>query len=155
MENKIQYYRYFVDNLFYYLGLINDRFVYKNTKDKGLEQEKHNRVILNKNNYKFSESEFSILSNKRSRNIIEHIDERNVKTILEYNEIGGFNVIFSETDLKMFDNIMNNRKLYPYILDLCNNKMLFYDAQAKQNEQNHFEIDILELQHELEKLKKV
>lgn len=25
-ENKVQYYRYYVDGLFYFLGLINDRF---------------------------------------------------------------------------------------------------------------------------------
>lgn len=154
-ENEIQFYRYYVDNLFYYLGLINERFVCKsNIRDKGLDQEKVNRIAHNKINYQFTELDFNILSNKRPRNIIEHLDERNVKTILDNNGVGGFNVIFSGHDSEVVESIRRNRKYYPYILDLHNKKVLFYDAQAKQNEAKQFEIDISELQNELRKLEK-
>ena len=59
------------------------RFVCKNSRDVDLTQKKKERIELNKNNYYFSEVEFSILVNKTPRNIIEHLDERNVKTMME------------------------------------------------------------------------
>ena len=31
-DNEVQYYRYYVDGLFYFLGLINDRFICKYNK---------------------------------------------------------------------------------------------------------------------------
>lgn len=154
-QNEVQYYRYYVDSLFYYLGLINDRFRYKESKgDNDFKQEKSNKVALNRNNYKFTESAFSILSNKRPRNIIEHLDERNVKTILENSGVGGFNVLFEDSDLEMVNSIKENRNLYPCVLDLPNHRMLFYDTQAKPNDVAQFEISILELQDELNRLRK-
>lgn len=154
-ENKIRYYRYYVDNLFYFLGLINDRFVYKrNRNEDELNHEKENRVSLNKSNYQFEESKFVILSNKIPRNIIEHLDERNVKMIMDRNGVGGFNVLFKDSNNKMNESIRTNRMMYPYTLDLVNNKVLFYDAQAKCDDMKKFEIDVLEIQDELKRLEK-
>ncbi|MBC3888425.1 hypothetical protein GH810_08910 [Acetobacterium paludosum] len=151
--NKVQYYRYCVDNLFYFLGLINDRFVYKpNNKDGDLSREKENRVNLNKNNYQFKEDEFIILSNKMPRNIIEHLDERNVKTMMENRGIGGFNVILKDSAPNMVATIKANSKFYPYNLDLVNNQVRFYNIQAKPDDVIQFEIDIFEMRDELRRL---
>lgn len=153
-ENKVEYYRYHIDCLFNFLGMINDRFFCKqNSRDSDLQEKKKERVLLNKNNYKFTEHEFSILSNKIPRNIIEHLDERNVKTMMESKAVGGFNVIFEDSESDMVAAITSHRELYPYTLDLVNKKMLFYNTQAKTDDVKEFDIDILELQEELNKLK--
>lgn len=88
-DNKIQYYRYYVDSLFYFLGLINDRFVCKYNKADDMSQKKAERIKLNRNNYHFSEEEYIVLSNKMPRNVIEHLDERNVKTVMKNRGVGG------------------------------------------------------------------
>ena len=153
-ENKVEYYRYHIDGLFNFLGLINDRFFCKpSSRDSDLQEKKKERVVLNKNNYQFTEQEFSILSNKIPRNIIEHLDERNVKTMIESKGVGGFNVIFEDSDTDMVAAITSHRELYPYTLDLVNKRMLFYNTQAKLDDVKEFDIDILELQRELQKLK--
>lgn len=153
-ENKVEYYRYHIDCLFNFLGLINDRFLYKSSgKDRDLQEKKKERVKLNKNNYQFTEQEFSILSDKIPRNIIEHLDERNVKTMIVNKGVGGFNVIFEDSDSDMVAAITSHREFYPYTLDLVNKRMLFYNTQAKTSDAKEFDIDILELQEELQKLK--
>ena len=152
-KNKVEYYRYYIDGLFNFLGLINDRFFCKpSSRDSDLQEKKKERVVLNKNNYQFTEQEFSILSNKIPRNIIEHLDERNVKTMMESKDVGGFNVIFEDSDADMVAAIESHREFYPYTLDLVNKRMLFYDTQAKPTDVKEFDIDILELQKELRNL---
>lgn len=151
-ESKVHYYRYYVDNIFNFLGLINDRFVCKNSRDVDLTQKKKERIELNKHNYYFSEVEFGILVNKTPRNIIEHLDERNVKTMMVNRGVGGFNVIFEDSDPNMVAAINSNRKFYPYNLDLVNKKILFYNIQAGPDDIKEFEIDMLKMQDELKKL---
>ena len=154
-ENIVQHYRYYVDSLFYFLGLINDRFIYKyNKTDEDLRNKKEERIKLNRNNYQFQDEEFIIICNKMPRNIIEHLDERNVKTMLESSGVGGFNVVFEDRDSNMVAAIKSNRKLYPYNLDLKNKKVLFYNIQARLEEEKEIDIDIFKLQGELKKLEK-
>ena len=109
-------------------------------------------IALNRRNYQFLEHDFDILSNKMPRNIIEHLDERNVKTMMESRGVGGFNVIFSDSDSDMVDAVTSHREFYPYNLDLVNKKMLFYNIQAKADDVKEFDIDILKLQSELRML---
>lgn len=152
-ENKVQYYRYYLDSLFYFLGLINDRFVFKSIcGDAGLREIKQERAESNKQNYGFSEQDFHILCNKMPRNIIEHLDERNIKSMMQTSGAGGFNVIFEDGDPNMAIAIQSHREYYPYNLDLINKKVLFYNIQAKLEDVKEFDIDILELQAELKKL---
>lgn len=142
-EYIVQYYRYYVDSLFYFLGLINDRFIYKyNKTDEDLRRKKEERIKLNRNNYQFQDEEFIIICNKMPRNIIEHLDERNVKTMLASSGVGGFNVIFEDSDSNMVATIKSNRKLYPYNLDLKNKKVLFYNIQAKLEEEKEIDINL-------------
>ena len=152
-DNKVQYYRYYVDNLFYYVGLINDRFVCKaGHRDQDLQTKKQERVTLNQKNYQFNSSEFCVLSDKTPRNIIEHLDERNVKTMIEKQGVGGFNVILEDSDPAMVSAVTNQREFYPYNLDLVNKKVLFYNTQAKENDVKEIEIDILAVENELNTL---
>lgn len=152
--NEPQYYRYYVDNLFYYLGLINERFVVKNGgRDEDVREKKQERIEANRKNYHFTEEDYPILANKDPRNIIEHLDERNVKTIIQNLGAGGFNVISSKSDPDMVKSINEHREYYPYNLDLVNNKVMFYNVQASPNKAVEFEIDLNGLKDELERLK--
>lgn len=151
--NNIQYYHYYLDSIFYFLGLINNRFVHKRVKqNNALSYKKEERINYNINNYQFDQSEFRILSKKMPRNIIEHLDERNVKTLIDNRGVGGFNVIFEDNDPDMVSSIRANRELYPYNLDLVNNKVLFYNIQAEKDEDKQLEVDIPKLKDELRRL---
>ena len=151
--NRVQYYHYYVDNLFRFLGLINDRFIYKKVKnDEYLAEEKKSRVESNKRNYLFDEQKFAILSKKMPRNIIEHLDERNLKTVQEERGVGGFNVIFIDSSPEMVKSIKKNVKLYPYYLDLVEGKVVFYNIQAGQEKEKMLEVSIDKVQEELELL---
>jgi hypothetical protein len=86
------------------------------------------------------------------RNIIEHLDERNVKTMMESRGVGCFNVIFEDSVPNMVVAINANREFYPYNLDLVNKKILFYNIQARPDDIKEFKIDILKMQDELKKL---
>ena len=151
-DNSARYYRYHLDHLFYLLGQINDRLIYKPGRDAALNIIKQEHVNLNRNNYRFSEQEFPIISNKIPRNLIEHLDERNLTTLTGKRGVGGFNVIHPDSDPDMVASIKSNRDLYPYNLDLIERKVLFFNAQEKDPSLKQFDIDINELKSELIKL---
>ena len=132
--------------------IINDRLIYKPGRDAALNIIKKEHVNLNRNNYRFSEQEFPIISNKIPRNLIEHLDERNLTTLTRKRGVGGFNVIHPDSDPDMVASIKSNRNLYPYNLDLVERKVLFFNAQEKDPSLKQFDIDINELKSELIKL---
>lgn len=150
--NPIQYYRFYLDHIFYLLGQINDRFIEKWTKDDELREIKHEHILLNRGNYRFTEDEFKILSKKSPRNLIEHLDERNLSIIKDKHIVGGFNVIFPESDRGLIESVKHNREYYPYVLDLIEYKVYFYDSQAKDSDASVFDIDLKQLNAELIKL---
>ena len=150
-DNSARYYRYHLDHLFYFLGQINDRLIYKPGYNSTFIK-KQEYVNLNRNNYHFSEQEFPIISNKIPRNLIEHLDERNLTTLSQKRGVGGFNVIHPDSAPDMVASIKSNRNLYPYNLDLIEKKVLFFNAQEKDPRLKQFDIDINELKSELIKL---
>lgn len=119
-ENRCQYYHYYSDHLLYSIGQIANRFVVSR-KDKGLKLE---RKQLNRNNYRFYDAQFPILSDKRARNMIEHIDEYNQKIIQEKHGVGGFNLIDNQTDLELITTLRTKRESHPYTLDLLEKMLL-------------------------------
>lgn len=130
-ENKYQYYHYYTDHLLYSMGQISNRFVV-DTKDKGIILE---RKQANKKNFQFSPTDFPILSDKKCRNTIEHIDEHNQKIIIEHAGVGGFNVIDRDTDPNVVKQILNLR--HPYTLDLLNREVIV----LRNNERLSVKID--------------
>lgn len=153
-DNKIQYYRHYLDNVFYCLGQIHSRFATTEKGNHDIVAAKKNLIKLNRTNYDFSEDNFPILSNKMPRNIIEHVDERNLLTIKESNGVGGFNVIFEDSDQELISDLLDNRQFYPYILDLRNKSVYFYNIQSNADNNKEFQINLLKLKEELLKLKK-
>lgn len=119
-ENRCQYYHYYSDHLLYSVGQIANRFVILE-KDKGLILE---RKQMNRNNFRFTDEAFPILSDKRARNMVEHIDEYNQKIIQEKRGVGGFNLIDNQTDMKLIATLRSKRDSHPYTWDLLEKKLL-------------------------------
>ena len=146
-ENRIVYYHYLVDDLLVKLGLINERFV---PKDR-CSSEKVDRINKNKKNFQFTPTEYPILSDKKPRNLIEHIDDR-ACTMMKTGSVGGFNVLFIESSCDLIKDVMNHREKYPITLNMIDNTIMFNDVKEKPNYK--YDISLDELKVELEKLKK-
>ena len=93
-ENPCQYYHYYTDHLLFSIGQITNRFQVNN-RDSEKEKE---RKTLNRGNYQFSEDRFPLLSDKKARNVVEHIDEYNLNIIESNRGVGGFNLIDASTE---------------------------------------------------------
>ena len=118
-ENLCQYYHYYTDHLLFSIGQIANRFQVNN-KDSEKEKERKN---LNRGNYQFSEDRYPLLSDKKARNVVEHIDEYNHKIIENNRGVGGFNLIDASTDSALVDILRTNRHTHPYTLDLLSHEL--------------------------------
>lgn len=119
-ENKYQYYHYHTDHLIYSIGQISARFV-TNKNDNEIMRE---RKQLNIKNFQFSSDAFPVLSDRRCRNTIEHIDEHNQKIIERCDGVGGFNLIAEDTPPDLIEFLRNKRTVQPYTLDLLDREIL-------------------------------
>lgn len=119
-KSKYTYYHYYTDHLLFSVGMITNRFVITD-KDKGLNLA---RKEANRQNYKFTEDKYPILSDKRARNVIEHIDEYNQRIIKQKNGVGGFNVIDENASPELLNALHNRKDVHPYTIDLINQELL-------------------------------
>ena len=118
-KNKYQYYHYFCDHLLYSIGQISNRFIItKNDRGVILERKK-----MNLKNFNFSSDAFPILSDKRARNVIEHIDEYNQKIINRQRGVGGFNLIDESTQEELINILKTTKSIHPYTLNLINKEL--------------------------------
>ena len=122
-ENKYEYYHYYSDHLMFSIGQIANRFV-PSGKDN---QEKKERKKRNRNSFQFTQEQFPILSDKRARNVIEHIDERDTLVIQKHNGVGGFNVIDDDVEDELATFLLNNKETHIYTLDLESEELLIRD----------------------------
>jgi hypothetical protein len=105
------------------IGQIANRFV-PSGKDN---QEKIERKKRNRNSFQFTQEQFPILSDKRARNVIEHIDERDTLVIQKHNGVGGFNMIDDDVDEELATFLLNNKETHIYTLDLESEELLIRD----------------------------
>ena len=119
-DNRCQYYHFYTDHLLYSIGQIANRFIAKNSDTANDKKRKE----CNRINYQFTEAAFPILSDKRARNVNEHIDEYNNQIIANHRGVGGFNLIDDKTDTKLVDALRNRKITHPYTLDLLRNELL-------------------------------
>lgn len=143
-ENRCQYFHYYTDHLLFSLGQIANRLVITDN-DKGLSLE---RKKCNRGNYLFSEEHYPILSDKRARNMMEHIDERNQKIIKDQSGVGGFNVIEADTPPELAERLRTRTDLQPYTLDWVNFGLIVRDKS------DDIFIDLDQLMEELSALRK-
>ena len=142
--NKVQYYHYYTDHLLFALGQISNRFVLKkNEKELYKKRKEQNRM-----NFDFSDEKYPLLSSKRARNVLEHIDERDMDTILEDGSVGGFNLIDIEADEKFVRIISKERIRYLYSLNLQRNEIWLYDRKNDAT----IDISLEKLEEELQSL---
>lgn len=120
-ENRFQYYHYYCDHLLFSIGQISNRFIIT-PRDKNHTIKE--RKGFNSANYQFVEHDFPILSDKRARNMIEHIDEHNQSIIENHHGVGGFNLIDTETDSGLANDLRSRRDTHPYTLDLIRRELL-------------------------------
>ena len=91
------------------IGQITNRFQVNN-RDSEKEKE---RKTLNRGNYQFSEDRFPLLSDKKARNVVEHIDEYNLNIIESNRGVGGFNLIDASTESTLVQTLRTNRHTHP------------------------------------------
>ena len=144
-ESKAQYYHFYTDHLLYSIGQISERF---RLKAKPLENEKeyYERRKINRNNYKFSDEEYPILSNKLFRNTVEHIDEYNINVIENNIGVGGFNYIDESIHEELVNILLSERKNHIYTLNLL--KMELYITRDKKE----LTLDLMALKNEIDNL---
>lgn len=142
-NNKCQYYHYCCDHLLFSMGQIANRFIIKR-KDRGIILERKNANI---NNFLFSSEKFPILSDKKARNVIEHIEEYNQKVIQKNHGVGGFNLIDVDVSDDVVKTLIENRSTHPYTLNLMNAELLI------TWDENEITIKLEELKEELIQLR--
>lgn len=142
-NNKCQYYHYYCDHLLFSMGQIANRFIVKE-RDSGIVLE---RKHANANNFLFSPETFPILSDKKARNVIEHIEEYNQKIIKKNHGVGGFNLIDTELSADIIKVLIQNRNTHPYTLNLIDSELLI------TWDENEITIKLGELKKELIQLK--
>ena len=84
-------------------------------------------------NYGFSDDTFPLLSNKRARNVLEHIDEYDVETISEKGGVGGFNLIDENTEEEVLLALSDMRTMHLYTLNLVEGEIWIYDPKHNGN----------------------
>lgn len=147
-DNNYQYYHFYTDHLLYSYGLISGRFTVK-----GLDQILDERVYRCRKNYCFSENQYPFLSNKKARNMVEHINEHNQRSIQKYQGVGGFNVIDRNTEDSLVNTLRNNRNTHLYTLDLLS-EQIYIHREEKNGRDEDITIDLVLLKEELLSLQK-
>lgn len=129
--NVPQYYHYYCDHLLFSIGQIGSRFI----ETSRMSYFQRSLVHANRKLFNFREGKYKNLSNKEARNIIEHIDERDMVVIEDNSGVGGFNVILSSGE-KEIEDLRRRRDTHIYTLDLVEKKLLLFNTKNKK------EIDI-------------
>lgn len=113
LQEKCFNYHIYLDLLFEAVGMIINRF--KPQKKNG------NILIQSQNNcieYEFNSKNYPLLNDKRFRNFIEHIDERDEVLIENKVYYGTFNLIYSKMDIKIKNELLNTKKQQNNLLNL-------------------------------------
>lgn len=142
-SNRCVYYHIYIDLLMQAMGQIANRFLHLN-KENEEEQKIRNK---NQEEYQFNNKNYPLLSNKKIRNFVEHIDEKNLIFIRNNGGVGGFNVIFEETTEEDEKGFLNT-KTQNNTLDLKNHRYCIYDNR----EQKTISLDLNKLCLELKSL---
>ncbi len=100
----------------------------KKTKTKKLYKE---IIEENRKNIDFDETSYPIISEKNTRNIVEHIDEYDVDVAIKTGGVGGFNVIFGGLEDTIKDRIRMSKDEHPYYFDTVMQEIVIYRAGIK------------------------
>ena len=121
-ENECGYYHFYCDHLLFSLGQISNRLV---ITDKTKERYKK-RIKENRRNLNFDDELYPIISEKNTRNTVEHIDEYDIDEVLQAGGVGGFNVIFDDLEDSIKDRIRMSKDEHPYYFDTIEQKIVIH-----------------------------
>ena len=150
IQEKCFYYHVYLDLLFEAVGLIINRFKLKK------EMENKNIGIQIKNNcqeYDFTEERYPLLNDKKFRNFIEHIDEKDAMLIENEKYFGTFNLIYHNMDVKLKKELLDTEKQQNNLLNL--EEMTYTILNSYNNEIKKKTINLIELKKELIEINKI
>lgn len=126
-KNECGYYHFYCDHLLFSLGQISNRLVITDkTKERFRE-----RIRENRKNFDFDDALYPIISEKNTRNTVEHIDEYDVDVVLQAGGVGGFNVIFDDLEDSIKDRIRTSKDEHPYYFDTIEQEIVIYRSGKK------------------------
>lgn len=148
IQEKCFYYHVYLDLLFEAIGMIINRF--------NPQKKKGNIVLQAENNcieYDFSKEKYPLLNDKKFRNFIEHIDEKD--ETLSDNKLffGMFNLIYPDMDTKLKKELLDAKKQQNNLLNLEN--MTYTILNSYNNKIKKKTIDLNELKKELIEINRI
>ena len=137
--SEIQQYHYYTDHLVNLLGQISQR----------MHSTKKNHTTTFDEMFKVDSSQFNnIMRNKKIRDIVEHINEKDSSALNKYNQVSYFNVIKNENE-NIAKEVQDDNKVFMYTLDLTNYSIIVREESEK------YTLNIIEFRNELEKLQRL
>ena len=141
-SSKYVHYHFFTDHLLFSWGQIVSRFVITGHEKKDELDRKQSCT----HNFSFDETKYPIISDKKARNTIEHLDEYNHYLIQKHHGVGGFNIIDAAEDKDLINYLRKNRHTHPYTLDLLNKQLYI------QRKEDELTVDLISLKDEFYQL---
>lgn len=148
IQEKCFYYHVYLDLLFEAVGMIINRFK---------PQKKNGNIILQAENncieYNFSEEKYPLLNDKKFRNFIEHIDEKDETLIDNELYFGMFNLVYPNMDAKVKKELLDTEKQQNNLLNL--EDMTYTILNSYNSEIKKKTINLNELKKELIEINKI
>lgn len=152
-ENEIQYYHFYTDHLLFSIGQISSRFIINEKTDSKLLKE---RKTINRQNFMFLEKDFPIISDRKPRNVVEHIGEKNIKIIEKKYGVAGFNVINSTISEELANALRKHTFIYNYTLDLiCREIIIVEKDEIIKTDIDELKAELLKLQDNIKRFKDI
>ncbi len=142
-SNPCTYYHIQIDILMEALGQITSRFIPNNRNLKKYEEIKN----INRSSYDFTSEEYPILYNRRIRNYVTHINEKNIDSIIQHKGLSGFNIIAPHINPE-YDEKFLSQKCSHNTLNLLDSTYYVYNI----TEEKYESINLKDLKIELNKL---
>ncbi len=142
-SNPCTYYHIQVDILIEALGQISSRFIPNDRNLQKYEEIKTN----NRTSYDFTSEEYPILYNRKIRNYVTHINERNIDSIIQHKGLSGFNIVAPHINPE-YDKKYLSPKCSHNTLNLLDNTYYVYNI----TEEKYESINLKDLGIELNKL---
>lgn len=156
-SNRCTYYHFYIDNLVNAIGHIVKRFTY-NTRSSIDDK----RIDRNKSEYNYEiegNCNYPNLNNKKIRNFIEHVDEKDEDLIKAGKYYGTFNVIYKGMNQLIKKDLLSDKKKQNNILNLIDKTYTIYYIKEITStgkiKTNEYYINLLELKNEIETLRDI
>lgn len=156
-SNRCTYYHFYIDNLMNAIGHIGKRFNY-NVR----ESIDNKRIDRNKFEYNYELKgicNYPNLSNKKIRDFIEHIDEKDEELMKSGKYHGTFNVIYKGMNQEVKKHLLDNKKKQNNMLNLIDKTYtIYYIKETTPSgiiKSKELSIKLIELKKELEIIKNI